>query len=125
MKKSSLDAEITEYNTRISIVKNELKTLQKDQKNFNRDIKNLNLESDYSISQEMLLKILPSYKYKQIPIHVSQRQNGSSFIRVSHYFYKMIFMVFKYLLFPRIKVLTDFLFSEKTRRKVSFYCLRT
>ncbi|MEE9378912.1 MAG: glycosyltransferase family 2 protein [Candidatus Lokiarchaeia archaeon] len=87
--------------------------------------KNLNLESDYSISQEMLLKILPFYKYKQVPIYVPPRENGDSFIRLKHYFYKMIFMVFKYYFFPKIKGLTDLLFSEKTRRKVSFYCLKT
>ncbi len=85
----------------------------------------LNFESQYSITQEMLFKILPFYKYKEIPIIVDQRKSGSSFIKLTNYLVKMILMIFKFYLLPKISKLTSKVFNEKTRKKIRLSFLKT
>lgn len=88
-------------------------------------IKSLNFESQYSITQEMLFKVLPNYKYKEIPIKVNQRENGTSFIRLNNYFSKMILFFIKYYLFPKIRKFSEKIFKEETRRNIGLYIFKT
>ncbi len=88
-------------------------------------LENLELESEYSISQEMLFKIIPYYNYKEIPIVVKQRDHGKSFIKMKNYFSKIILLFIKYYIFPRIKGITHKIFSKKFRDRVRIYILKT
>ena len=88
-------------------------------------IKNLVLESDYSISQEMLLKILPIYKFKEVPMRLYNRVNGKSFIRIPKYFYNMLLIILKYHVFPKIKIIFDYMLSEDTRKFIGRDILKT
>lgn len=86
---------------------------------------NLNFESEYSTTQEMLFKILPSYKYKEIPIIVNQRENGESFINLKSYLSKMILMVMKFYIFPKMRKLTAMIFNENTKKRIRNHYLKT
>ncbi|MFX1311084.1 MAG: glycosyltransferase family 2 protein [Promethearchaeota archaeon] len=88
-------------------------------------LENLELESEYSISQEMLFKIIPYYNYKQIPIIIKQRDHGKSFIKMRNYFSKIILLFIKYYIFPKIKGITHRIFSKKFRDRVRIYILKT
>ena len=66
-------------------------------------INKINLESHYSVTQEMLFKVIPFFKWKEIPIKVYQRENGQSFIKLGNYFLKMIFIIFKFYLLPKLR----------------------
>ena len=88
-------------------------------------IENLELESEYSISQEMLFKIIPYYNYKEIPIVVKQRDHGKSFIKMKNYFSKIILLFIKYYIFPRIKGITHKIFIKEFRDRVRKYILKT
>ena len=88
-------------------------------------IQQLVLESDYSISQEMLFKLLKDYKYKQIPIKVFNRVNGESFIKIKDYFLKMILLFIKYYIFPKISSISEKIFSEETRKRIGRNILKT
>ncbi len=66
-------------------------------------INKINLESQYSVTQEMLFKVLPYFKWKEIPVKVFQRKNGQSFIKLKNYFLKMIYMTFKFYLLPKLR----------------------
>ncbi|MFW9989795.1 MAG: glycosyltransferase family 2 protein, partial [Candidatus Odinarchaeota archaeon] len=66
----------------------------------------IEFESDYSLSQEMLFKIIPNYNYKEIPIIVKQREHGKSFIKIKNYFNKIILLFLKFYIFPKIKRMT-------------------
>ncbi len=70
-------------------------------------IKNLSLLSDYSISQEMLLKIIPYYKFKEINTKVRERANGKSFINLKKYFLKTSLVLFRFYLIPKVYTLID------------------
>ena len=85
----------------------------------------LSFESQYSITQEMLFKILPFYKYKEIPIIVNQRDNGRSFIKMKNYLLKMILMILKFYILPKISKLTNKIFNETTRKKIRLSLLKT
>lgn len=88
-------------------------------------LEDLELESEYSISQEMLFKIIPYYNYKQIPIVVEQRNHGKSFIKMRNYFSKIILLFIKYYIFPRIKWITHRIFIKEFRDRVRKYILKT
>jgi hypothetical protein len=88
-------------------------------------VKNLELESNYSVTQEMLLKVIPFYEYKEIPIQLKQRKSGSSFISLKKYLPKMLLFVLKYYIFPKIRKFSNFLFHEKTRSIIGYYLLKT
>lgn len=88
-------------------------------------LEDLELESEYSISQEMLFKIIPYYNYKQIPIVVKQRDHGKSFIKMKNYFSKIILLAIKYYIFPRIRKITHKIMSEDFRNRVKRYILKT
>jgi hypothetical protein len=88
-------------------------------------INNLELESDYSVTQEMLLKVVPFYRYKEIPIKLRQRTSGRSFISLRKYFPKMLLFIIKYYIFPKIRKFSSFLFHEKTRSIIGYYLLKT
>jgi len=88
-------------------------------------IKNIELESDYSVTQEMLLRVIPFYRYKEIPIKLQQRRSGSSFISLRKYFPKMLLFIIKYYIFPKIRKFSSFLFQEKTRSIIGYYLLKT
>jgi len=66
-------------------------------------INKINLETQYSVTQEMLFKVIPCFKWKEIPIKVYQRENGQSFIKLGNYFLKMIFLIFKFYLLPKLR----------------------
>jgi len=88
-------------------------------------LNNLELESDYSVTQEMLLKVVPFYKYKEIPIKLRQRTRGRSIISLRKYFPKMLLFIIKYYIFPKIRKFSSFLFHEKTRSIIGYYLLKT
>lgn len=88
-------------------------------------IENLELESVYSISQEMLFKIIPFYKYKEIPIIVRKRNHGKSFIKMRNYLLKIILLFLKFYIFPKIKKITHKFLSSDFRQRVKKYYLRT
>ncbi|MFX0082908.1 MAG: glycosyltransferase family 2 protein [Candidatus Hodarchaeota archaeon] len=88
-------------------------------------IQNLEFESEYSLTQEMLFKIVPTYKYKQIPIKVNPRGQGESFIKIKNYLLKIVLLFIKFYIFPKIKRLTHKILSEEFRNRVKTYYLKT
>jgi len=66
-------------------------------------VNKINLESQYSVTQEMLFKVIPYFKWKEIPIKVFKRENGHSFIKLKYYFLKMIYLTFKFYLLPKLR----------------------
>ncbi len=70
-------------------------------------VKNLSLLSDYSISQEMLLKIIPYYKFKEINTKVRERANGKSFISLKKYLLKTSLVIFRFYLVPKVYSLIE------------------
>lgn len=81
-------------------------------------IKNLSFQSSYSITQEMLFKIIPYYSYCEIPIKINQREYGQSFIRLKKYFYKTLFSFIKFYLYPRIRRYSDRVITHNMKKKV-------
>lgn len=90
-----------------------------------RLLKELEFESNYSLTQEMLYKVVPYYKYKQIPIPVNPRNHGVSFIKLRNYLSKIILLFIKYYIFPRIKGITHKIFPKEFRDRVRLYILKT
>ena len=88
-------------------------------------IQNIEFESDYSLTQEMLFKIVPFYKYKEIPIKVNPRDHGESFIKIKNYLLKIVLLFIKFYIFPKIKRLTHKILSEDFRNRVKTYYLKT
>ncbi len=81
---------------------------------FNR----IEFESDYSLTQEMLFKIIPKYNFKEIPLKVEQREYGQSFIKLKKYLKKIIFFFIKYYVYVKFKRITHKLFSKETRDRM-------
>ena len=81
-------------------------------------IKYLNFESNYSITLEMLFKIVPLFKSCEIPIKINERIYGQSFIRLKKYFYKTFFSFIKFYLFPRVYRFSYRHLKKSFRRKV-------
>ncbi len=75
-------------------------------------------ESDYSITLEMLFKIVPYFKTCQIPVKINERVYGKSFIKLKKYFYKTLFSFLKYFLFPKVYRYTYGILKKDFRRKV-------
>ena len=75
-------------------------------------------ESDYSITLEMLFKIVPYFKTCEIPVKINERMYGKSFIKLKKYFYKTLFAFIKYFLFPRVYRFTYGIIKKDFRRKV-------
>ncbi|MFX1316110.1 MAG: glycosyltransferase family 2 protein [Promethearchaeota archaeon] len=82
-------------------------------------------ESEYSLTQEMLFKVVPYYKYKQIPISVNPRNHGKSFIKIKNYLTKIVLLFLKFYIFPKIKKITHKIFTEEFRNRVKRYYLTT
>lgn len=68
-----------------------------------RVIENLSVDSHYSTIQEILFKVMPLYRYCEVPSKVSERKKGTSFIRYGKYFKKTVEVFLKYYIIPRIK----------------------
>ena len=66
-------------------------------------INKINLETQYSVTQEMLFKIIPYFKWTEVSIKVYQRESGQSFIKLGAYFLKMIYMIYKFYLLPKLR----------------------
>jgi len=81
-------------------------------------INNVEFESEYSLTQEMLFKVIPKYKFKEIPTKVEQREHGQSFIKLKNYFSKIILLFIKYYIFPKITWITHRLLSKETRNRL-------
>ena len=75
-------------------------------------------ESDYSITLEMLFKIVPYFKTCEIPVKINERLYGQSFIKLKKYFYKTLFSFIKYFLFPKVYRFTVHMLRRDLRRKV-------
>ena len=75
-------------------------------------------ESDYSITLEMLFKIVPYFKTCEIPVKINERIYGKSFIKLKKYFYKTLFSFIKYFLFPKVYRFTVHMLRRDLRRKV-------
>ncbi|MFX0036719.1 MAG: glycosyltransferase family 2 protein [Candidatus Hermodarchaeota archaeon] len=88
-------------------------------------VNDLELESEYSISQEMLFKVIPYYKYKEIPIKVYQRNHGQSFIKIKNYLLKIILLFLKFYIFPKVRKITHKILPEEFRTRVKSYYLKT
>ncbi len=69
----------------------------------NRLYANLKLESNYSVSQEMLIKILPHFEAKEIPIRMFPRRFGNSFVSAKKYFVYIFFMIIKEYIIPKLR----------------------
>jgi len=81
-------------------------------------VKYLQCESNYSITLEMLFKIVPFFKSCEIPIKINQRIHGESFIKLKKYFYKTLFSFTKYYLFPIVHRYSYRFIKREVRRKV-------
>lgn len=88
-------------------------------------LQNIEFESEYSLTQEMLFKIVPFYKYKEIPIQVNPRDHGESFIKIKNYLLKILLLFIKFYIFPKIKGITHKILSEDFRNRVKTYYLKT
>ena len=83
-----------------------------------RLVKYLDFESKYSITLEMLFKIIPFFKSCEIPIKINQREYGESFIKLKKYFYKSLFSFTKFYLFPIVHRYSYRYIKRDIRRKV-------
>jgi len=81
-------------------------------------INKIEFESDYSLTQEMLFKIIPKFNFKEIPLKIEQREHGQSFIKLKKYFTKIILFFIKYYIFPKITWITHRLLSKETRNRM-------
>ncbi|MGQ4875840.1 MAG: glycosyltransferase family 2 protein [Promethearchaeia archaeon] len=80
---------------------------------------NLKFESKYSITQEMLFKIIPRYKFKEVDTRIYERQYGQSFIKTRIYLKKSIFSIIKFYLFPKFqKIFNTFLKNSEMHKKI-------
>jgi len=83
-----------------------------------RVVKYLECESNYSITLEMLFKIVPFFYSCEIPIKINQRMHGESFIKLKKYFYKALFSFTKFYLFPIVHQHSYRFINKNVRRKV-------
>ncbi len=83
-----------------------------------RVVKHLNCESNYSITLEMLFKIVPYFYTCEIPIKINQRLYGKSFIKLKKYFYKSLFSFTKFYLFPIIHIYSYKLLNRDVRKRI-------
>lgn len=88
-------------------------------------LQELEFESEYSLTQEMLFKIVPYYKYKEIAIKLKPRDQGESFIKIKNYLLKIVLLFIKFYVFPKIKRITHKIFSEEFRNRAKTYYLKT
>lgn len=88
-------------------------------------LQELELESEYSVTQEMLYKIVPFYKYKQLPIKVKPRTEGESFISIKNYLLKIVLLFLKFYIFPKIQKFTHKVLTEEFRKRIKTYYLKT
>ncbi|MBD3197812.1 MAG: glycosyltransferase [Candidatus Lokiarchaeota archaeon] len=75
-------------------------------------LQNISFKSSYSITQEMLFKILPKYKFKEIPIKLRSRREGKSFIKIKKYLWIMIIFFLKFFVLARLNSITLKLFKK-------------
>lgn len=83
-----------------------------------RVVKHLNCESNYSITLEMLFKIVPYYYTCEIPIKINQRLYGKSFIKLKKYFYKSLFSFTKFYFFPIVHRYSYKLLNRDVRKRI-------
>ena len=83
-----------------------------------RVVKYLNCESNYSITLEMLFKIVPYFYTCEIPIKINQRLYGKSFIKLKKYFYKSLFSFTKFYLFPIVHRYSYKLLNRDVRKRI-------
>ena len=83
-----------------------------------RVVQHLKCESNYSITLEMLFKIVPYFYSIEIPIKINQRVYGKSFIKLKKYFYKTLFSFTKFYLFPIVHRHSYRWIRKDVRRKV-------
>ena len=83
-----------------------------------RVVKYLKCESDYSITLEMLFKIVPYFYTCEIPIKINQRLYGKSFIKLKKYFYKSLFSFTKFYLFPIVHRYSYRFLNRDVRKKI-------
>jgi len=88
-------------------------------------LKELEFESEYSLTQEMLYKIIPYYKYKEIPVKVNPRNHGQSFIKIKNYLLKILLLFLKFYIFPKVRKITHKILSDEFRTRVKSYYLKT
>ena len=81
-------------------------------------INKIRFESEYSLTQEMLFKVIPKFNFKEIPVKIEQREHGQSFIKLKKYFTKIILFFIKYYIFPKITWITHRLLSKETRNRM-------
>ena len=89
-----------------------------------RVVQHLKCESNYSITLEMLFKIVPYFYSIEIPIKINQRVYGKSFIKLKKYFYKTLFSFTKFYLFPIVHRHSYRWIRKDVRRRV-FHMIET
>lgn len=94
------------YRERISDPSNGYRALSK------RILDELEFESKYSITQEMLFKIIPHYEFREIPIKLHSRKEGKSFIKIKSYFWRMIISILKFYILPKVNRVSKRLFKK-------------
>ena len=87
-------------------------------------IRNLSFESEYSITQEMLFKIIPNYTFHEVATKIYEREYGESFISIKTYLKKTIFSVIKFYLFPKFKKIFNRVLNRLDVQKVN-HLMRT
>ncbi|MHA1439790.1 MAG: glycosyltransferase family 2 protein [Promethearchaeota archaeon] len=76
--------------------------------------KNIRFESNYSITQEMLFKIVPNYTFREVCTKIYEREFGESFISIKKYLNKTILSIIKFYLWPKFnKIFNKILNPEK------------
>jgi len=72
-------------------------------------------ESYYSITQEMLFKVLPKYKCKEIPIKLKSRREGKSFIKIKKYFGIIISSFLKFYILEKLDKFYNTFFKKSEK----------
>ncbi len=88
-------------------------------------INNLKFESNYSITQEMLFKIVPNYSFHEVSTKIYEREFGDSFIKIRKYFKKTFFSIAKFYLFPKFKKMFNRFLKDSDLEKKLSYLMKT
>ena len=75
--------------------------------------KNIKFESEYSITQEMLFKVVPRYNFHEISTRIYEREYGELFIKLNKYLKKLLFSIIKFYLFPKFKKIVNLFLKDK------------
>ncbi|MHA1147593.1 MAG: glycosyltransferase family 2 protein [Promethearchaeota archaeon] len=82
-------------------------------------INTLAFESKYSITQEMLFKIVPHFSFREVNTRIFEREFGESFISIRKYLNISIMSIMKFYLFPKFnKIINKALRKSEIPQKI-------